>query len=258
MLEQLYVIRRCALGQAHLEIQPKCDQVLLGPVVEIAFDPAALCVLGADQAVAGRLELFEALSQLYCQPRVANCQASVERQIMDHRHVSGRERLAGTRPDKDQAEAFAPMLDVDAVPALVCWELFGRRSLGPCCGWAQLAVVCLEPNLDRFNAGAFGYRAGHLRHESIGLIRMSHPSHELAQRLVGTDPATEHEPVRKALHACTRRLERDGDQCRGEGGGHRVRSAAAPPSPWTLQRPVRGAPPLPPMQCTPKASSESS
>jgi hypothetical protein len=42
-----------------LEIDRKRDQVLLRTVVEVALDPAAVCIVGDSQPLAGRAQVFD-------------------------------------------------------------------------------------------------------------------------------------------------------------------------------------------------------
>jgi hypothetical protein len=72
----------------HADRQGDADQALLGAVVDVALQAAALLVLGGDDALARRPELLN-------QPDVAQRQAGLGGQVGQQRVLGGGEGLAG-------------------------------------------------------------------------------------------------------------------------------------------------------------------
>ena len=61
VLEQRLCRERIGIDQIsrELEIDRKRDQVLLRTVVEVSLDPAAVCIVGDSQPLAGRAQVFD-------------------------------------------------------------------------------------------------------------------------------------------------------------------------------------------------------
>ena len=96
------------------EVDDQGDQVLLGPVVDVALEPAALGVVGVDQASARHLELLGprrqllgAPGQLGAQPHTAQHQPGLGREAGEQAFLDRRQRLVVALLEPQDAEPLA-------------------------------------------------------------------------------------------------------------------------------------------------------
>ena len=82
-VDQLAGARRVALEPLarELELDHQRDQPLLGAVVEVAAEPAALGVTGLDEPGARRAQRLQARAQLHLEPRVLDRQRGGRRGV---------------------------------------------------------------------------------------------------------------------------------------------------------------------------------
>ena len=87
--------------------------MLLRAIVQVAFDPATLLVLGGDEALPGRAKVIEPRQQLPVQADVLQHQASLAGEIRDQLLLDDVHGLASLLVDGERAQQLTPVADRD-------------------------------------------------------------------------------------------------------------------------------------------------
>ena len=200
-------------GQPHLHGQR--HQLLLRPVVDVAFQPAALLVLGRDQPLSRRTEILD-------QPEVLQDQSGLRGEVAQQPVLFGQDLLVRRLRDGERPEQIPPVADGDGgvhvgehrEPVLAGRD---RRSRlcghGPRGGGAHL-VVDAQPHGGVGRARPLGQQPRHPRQDVLAAVRLADVFGESRQDLVRRGALAVDHAVRGPLGAVPRRLERDRDDGR--------------------------------------------
>jgi hypothetical protein len=118
-------------GLGQLEFDGQGDQVLLGAVVDIAFQPAPRLVLRGDQPLPRGPQVLD-------QPGVGQCQPGLGSHVGDQLFAGWAERLVFGHDDRDRAQQFALVYYRDA--DLTVWQRRQRLAINAQRAFALVAV----------------------------------------------------------------------------------------------------------------------
>ena len=215
-------------GRGEIELDGQGDQVLLGPVVQVAFQAPPRLVLRGDQALPGRPEILD-------QPGVGQDQAACDARSVTRCSPAGRsgsdlgiriEIAPSRRPwcSDGDAEVSAGQ---GGQRAAVDRSAAGRRR------WpsADDAAACSSSSTrsqmtDLLGTGPIGHGVRHLGQHIVAGVRAAHAPAEIGQHLIRGRPPPVHDPVRQPPGPAAERLEGDRHDRGGQGGQQRAAPVA--------------------------------
>ncbi len=208
-------------GEVHLE----GDEVLLGAVVEVALEAAALLVLGRHEPLTRGPELVEAVEQLGRESQVAHHEAGLAGEVFDQLFLGWTELFRSGHAHGEGAEELALVAYGHGVGHVGQWrerdtggdgfDLRGRGAVGRPRRRPPQFLAHLQPHVGPSGARALAQELGHARQQLVGRHALGHLGRELRQHLIGAGPGAVDQAIDEALHPLAGGGEGDGDDERG-------------------------------------------
>ncbi len=201
----------------HPNLHRQRDELLLRPVVDVAFQPPALFVLCCDQPLTRRAEVLD-------QPEVLQDQPGLRGQVREQLVLLGHDRIVRRLRDGERAEQLAPVADRDGCVrvgergerrALRNDRRMRLRRLRPRRGRTHLGADA-QPDGGVGRAGPLRQQPRHARKEMLARERLADVRGEPREDLIGCGALAVDHPVRGALRPLASGLERDRDERGGD------------------------------------------
>ena len=208
------IARRQLLEQSELDRER--HQLLLRPVVDVAFELASFLVLRGDQPLAGRAELLD-------QPHVPQDQARLRREVAHQSLLRRVDRIVRRHRHRQGAEELAPILDLDgavrrqprdATPAHR--DRRRLRAVGPDDPRGPELVPDVEPDDGIPGPHGVGEDPRHPGQDVLGRVRAADPIRELREDLVGRRATPVDDPIGDPTRQPDDGPEREADRDRPE------------------------------------------